>query len=86
MFFTFISYLSLILRLASDFLFGFVHFRLNSVLEKAFFVQVKKNKILLFLKIIGMKRFLCVKKGLNVRFLSYLLRALHANNILKDFK
>ena len=33
-----------------------------------------------------MKRFLCVKKGLNVRFLSYLLRALHANNILKDFK
>ena len=43
------------------------------------------NKVIIK-SIYGMKRFLCVKKGLNVRFLSYLLRALHANNILKDFK
>ena len=36
--------------------------------------------------IAGMKRFLCVKKGLNVQFLSDVLRALHANFILKDLK
>ena len=33
-----------------------------------------------------MKRFICVKKGLNVQFLSDVLRALHANFILKDLK
>ena len=46
----------------------------------------KYKDILIHAFVYGMKRFLCVKKGLNVRFLSYLLRALHANNILKDFK
>ena len=33
-----------------------------------------------------MKRFLCVKKGLNVQLLSDVLRFLHANFILKDLK
>ena len=41
---------------------------------------------ILVLLVFGMKRFLCVKKGLNVQFLSDVLRALHANFILKDLK